>query len=82
MNDIRIPEVHRLIVRLIATAGGQVQGTNQICEAIPATPDGVLRSLRHAKKYQLIRRSKSATCGRGHKSTWKLTKKGRDYVQS
>jgi hypothetical protein len=77
-----IPEVHSLIARCLAENGGSVEGTNALCQAIPATPDGVLRSLRKASKYKLIRRSKSAQRGRGHKSTWKLTKKGRDYVQS
>ena len=77
-----IPEIHRLIVKLIDASGGKFQGTNRLCELLPAEPKQVLKSLQHAGKYRLIRRSKDGRCGRGHKSTWTLTRKGRDYVQS
>jgi DNA-binding PadR family transcriptional regulator len=78
----RIPEIHRLIAKLIAENGGEYEGTNQLCTAIPAAPDHVLRSLQKASKYGLIHCSKNGRRGRGHKSTWTLTRLGRKYVQS
>jgi len=78
-----IPEVHRLIAKLLVDNGGKYQGTNQLCESIQATRNGVLQSLHNAKKYRLIRSIHShGSCGRGHKTIWILTEKGREYVQS
>jgi hypothetical protein len=79
----KIPEVHRLIAKLLVENGGKYKGTNQLCESIQATRDGVLRSLRNAKKYRLIRSiHPRGSCGRGHQTIWVLTEKGREYVQS
>jgi len=79
---MNIPEVHSLIARCLAENGGSFQGTNQLCEIIPATPQGIRQSLRKVNKYGIIRCSKSGHCGRGHKSTWTLTRLGWKYVQS
>ena len=79
----KIPEVHRLIANFLAESGGIYRGTEQLCESIQATHEGVRRSLSNAKKYRLIRSIHSrGSCGRGHKTIWILTKKGREYVQS
>jgi hypothetical protein len=80
---MKIPEVHRCLVRLLAENGGRYEGTNQLCKQVPATaPDKVMRSLRKADKYHLIRKSHDGRCGRGHKSTWSLTRRGWRNVQS
>lgn len=78
-----IPEIHRLIAETIAANGGSYSGTNNLCQEIPADRNNVLKSLRTFKKYQLIQ-SRHSSCGRGrgHKTIWKLTQKGKDYVQS
>jgi hypothetical protein len=83
----KIPEVHRLITLLISENGGSFQGTHQLCESIPATPEGTMKSLRNRNKYHLIRGfypygHQSFGQGRGNKTVWKLTQKGKDYVQS
>jgi hypothetical protein len=78
----KIPKVHSLIARCLAENGGSFQGTNRLCESILADPRDVRYSLQRADKYQLIRRSKTGHCGRGHKSIWRLTRNGQKYVQS
>jgi hypothetical protein len=76
-----MPPVRRLILRLLADNGGSFTGTEALCQAIPAYRSCIYRSLRLAHKYHMIRRSKCRSCGRGHKTTWILTKKGLRYVQ-
>ena len=80
LDTIKIPELQRLIVRAIAQAGGSFEGTNKLCESIPADPNAVLRSLHKSSKYQLIRRQIYGG-GRGHKSIWMLTRKAKRYVK-
>jgi hypothetical protein len=79
---MNIPVVHSLIARCLAEHGGSFEGTNALCEMLPAAPEVVRESLQKADKYRLIRRSKSGHCGRGHKSIWTLTRLGWKYVQS
>jgi hypothetical protein len=74
--------VRRLILRLLADNGGSFTGTEQICQAIPAARQCVQRSLRLTHKYHMVQRVKCHTCGRGHKTIWKLTEKGKRYVES
>jgi predicted transcriptional regulator len=76
-----MPSVRRLILRLLADNGGNFEGSEQLCQAIPADRSTVYWNLRKAHKYHLIRRSKNGSCGRGHKSIWILTKKGWSYVK-
>ena len=82
IEDLKIPGVQRFIARLLAEHGGRIDGTNQLYDQVPATPRGIRASLRTAAKYGLFRRAKSGQCGRGHKSTWRLTRKGYHYVKS
>jgi hypothetical protein len=77
-----IPAVRRLILRLLADNGGTFTGTGDLYQALPASREGIRDSLRQAHKYHMVRRSKCRTCGRGHKTTWILTKKGLRYVES
>jgi hypothetical protein len=75
-----IPAVRRLILRLLADNGGTFTGTEELCNSIPASRQGVQYSLRQAHKYHMVRRNKCRTCGRGHKTTWILTRLGWRYV--
>jgi hypothetical protein len=79
---IKIPGVLDYIIHELAENGGQITGTTKLCEMIPATRRGSQYSLKHANKYGLIRKSKSGRPGRGHKSTWSLTRKGWQYAKS
>ena len=79
----KIPALQSMIARAIANEGGQVNGTNHLCEILPANPKDVRRSLQKANKYQLFRKSSSnPPCGRGHRSIWMLTIRGWHYVKS
>jgi len=80
--DLKVPGIQRFLVNLLAEHGGQYEGTNRLCEQVPAKSKDVMRSLQKADKYKLIRKLKSGRCGRGHKSTWTLTRKGWRYVKS
>jgi hypothetical protein len=71
-----IPEVARIILRLIDASGGSYVGTLNLCQEIPATEDGVLRSLRRCRERRLIK-SIHSHGGRGHKAIHRLTAKGR-----
>jgi len=82
LPDLKIPGIHCFIARLLAENGGEFEGTNQLCQMVPASNSGVLHSLQHAERYQLIRKSQAGHSGRGHKSTWILTPRGWRYVQS
>lgn len=79
---LEMPSVRRLILQLLADHGGYFEGSEQLCQAIQADRSTVYWNLRKAHKYHMVRRVKCRTCGRGHKSTWFLTKKGLRYVQS
>jgi hypothetical protein len=82
MSTQDVPAIQRIITRVIAEAGGAFPGTGQLCEAIPATRNGVLYSLRNRARYGLLRcHHNSKPHGRGHKTVWTLTAKGRKYVE-
>ena len=77
-----IPAVRRLILRLLAENGGSFEGTEALCQVVPAARGCFYRNLHMAHKYHMVRRSKSRSGGRGHKSVWILTRKGLRYVES
>jgi hypothetical protein len=79
---IKIPGVLDYIIHELAENGGQITGTTQLCEMVPGDTRGARRSLHNADKYKLIRKSKNGRSGRGHKSTWSLTRKGWQYAKS
>ena len=55
---IKIPGVLDYIIHELAENGGQVIGTNNLCEMIPGDLREARRNLHNANKYGLIRKSK------------------------
>jgi hypothetical protein len=88
--------IRDFILKVLAENGGSYRGSLQLCEEVPASPQGVCQSLQSCRKRHLIKSIHShGGRGRGHKTTHRLTAKGRreaanyiltqkgkDYVQS
>jgi hypothetical protein len=78
-----VPLVHERIAMAIAANDGIFFGTTSLCEQIQANERWIYRSLHSAPRFGLIRKqNRKPCCGRGHKTIWVLTPKGRKYVQS
>jgi hypothetical protein len=87
MTPIRI-----IILDILATVGGEINGTNNLCNKIPADVREIKRTITDLRKSGLIRSVHAhGDQGRGHLATHKLTRagwlsvrlteKGKEYVQ-
>jgi hypothetical protein len=76
MSIDTVPPIWEVILSLIENNGGAFAGTMRLANEIPATHDGVMRSLRQCRKRRLIR-SIHRHGGRGNLTVHKLTNQGR-----
>ena len=81
MNRKVIPQIRKLIFKLLVQNGGSYKGTMRLAENIPATTQGVIRSLHRCQQEQLIK-SIHPHAGRGHQTIYILTKKGKQAACS
>ena len=83
IETFKLPSIHDSIIHLIDQNGGTFCGTQALYDAIPASPQGIRISLQRRNKYRLISAIHNrCRHGRGHKTIWKLTEKGKRYVES
>jgi hypothetical protein len=67
------------ILKILQTNNGKFEGTGALCNMVPASTNGVHRTLTIARHKRLVTSIRTHG-GRGHRSIHRITRKGVEYA--